>query len=77
MWLRRFRTIAPLTDLLGDVGEIYQEALEAIKQTLTHATILAYTDYRLLFKMYTGAITHQLRVVIMPLAFFSQKFSNA
>jgi hypothetical protein len=59
---------------------VHQRAFDHVKATIAKDVVLAYPDYRKVFKIYTDASSKQLGAVITqdnrPIAFFSRKLSN-
>jgi hypothetical protein len=58
----------------------HQEALESLKNSLTHEVVLTYPDFATPFKIYNGPSKYQIRSVTTqkdkPLAFYSRKITN-
>ncbi len=80
MWARCSKMLAPLTDLVGECGEmkmtsktkkkpwrwdpIHQQAIDNIKAAMAKETVLAYPDFLKPFEIYTDASSTQLGALI-------------
>ena len=82
MWSRQSHILHTLTTLTSPKvkfkwTDVEQKAFDEIKRTVTHDTLLAYSDFNKRFNIHTDASDHQLGPVISQegktIDFYSRK----